>query len=254
MRGAERRRTVRRSAAVALAAALAATGCGGGGKAGDDTVDPHHDADVILDGATVPGPPALGAQIDRMGRPLIAAALIAGFAAPGPATTAIKDAYNQASDPAAWSTTILQPNVTVLSELKANLAAFDILDLGMANVSGAGCRNALRYVGTGNPGPLSYQLAAELFADDQLYVDTSKTACTVFMALEFEVASSGGLIHATCGGRTLTHDVVDTMYSVLAAGTNGVDPFTDFATKLHDSAVAHTDVSENFPFLAPPHP
>lgn len=246
MRAAERP-----TAAMAVVTALAAAGCGG--TKPDDMEDPHHDADVILDGATVPGRPALGAQIDRMGRPLIGTALIAGFAAPGPATTAVKDAYNQASDPAAWVTTIVQPNVTIVSELKANLAVFDVLDLGMGNVSGAGCRNALRYIGTSNPGPASYQLAAEMLADDQLYVDTGKTACTVFLALEFEVAS-GVLVHSTCGGRTLTHDAIDTMYSVLAAGTNGVDPFTDYATKIHDNTVAHTDVSENFPFLAPPHP
>jgi uncharacterized protein DUF4331 len=224
---------------VLLAAALA--GCGGHGSGSDG---PVHDGSEAA-----PPPPALGAQIDRMGRPALSSSLIAVFAAEGAARTAQKDAYNQAPDPATWKTTMLSASTTIERELEVNLAVFDAIDTGMA-VPQAGCGNALSYVRP--PSATSYRDAADLLADDQLYVDTSKTACTVYLALEIEQASAGSSVHYACGGRTLQHDVIDVTYSVLAAGLAGLDQANNFAPKLHDGVAVHPDVKDTFPFLGTP--
>jgi hypothetical protein len=226
---------------VVLAAAL--TGCGHNGARSDGQV---HDGS---EGAGAPPPPALGAQIDRMGRPAVSSWLVAGFAAGGAARTAQKDAYNQATDPATWKTTTLPASVTIERELEANLAVFDAIDTGLAAPQ-AGCGNALSYVLP--PSATSYQNAADMLADDQLYVDTSKTTCTVYLALEIEQASAGSRVHYACGGRMLAHDVIDATYSVLAAGLAGLDQANNFAPKLHDGVAAHTDVKDIFPFLGAP--
>src|SRR5215468_1141092 len=104
------------------ASVIALAGCSGGQS--DNTV--HHDAGN-LDGMPIPAPPVLGAQLDRMGRPLIGTALIGVFA---PDQAGILDAYNQVSDPVAWSMTMLSTGRTILAELEANLAVFDAWDIG----------------------------------------------------------------------------------------------------------------------------
>jgi hypothetical protein len=242
--------TARHLATSALALALAS--CGGGSG------DPIHHDGGNLDGAPIPPPPALGAQLDRMGRPLIGTALIGAFA-PAQDRAAIRDAYNRAPDPAAWATTVVSTGVTIEAEMEANLAVFDAFDIGL-NVAGAGCGNALRYALPPNPpGPMSsYRVAADMFADDELYVDTSITSCPIYLALEFEFATAGPNAepHITCGGRMPSHDVVDMTYSMLAAGRSGFDvPSKSYAPAIHDGVTAHADLKEVvFPFLGPPHP
>ncbi|HEX2692372.1 MAG TPA: hypothetical protein VHN14_37455 [Kofleriaceae bacterium] len=223
---------------VVLAIALA--GCG------DNKLQPglpFHDAGDRDAPSFPPPPPALGAQIDRIGRPAISTTLVAVFAADS-SKAAQKDTYNHAADPATWKTTMLQTNVTIERELEVNLAKFDAIDQ-------AGCGNALKY--SGPPSPTSYRAAADLFADDQLYVDTSKPTCTVYLDLEIELASAGSFIHRTCGGRMLNHDVIDVSYSVLAAGTDGLNQATEFSPKIGDGVIAHKDTKDTFPFLGPPH-
>jgi hypothetical protein len=230
-----------------VVAAAAAAGCGGSSASTD--ASPQHDGGP-LDGAGIPDPPALGAQLDRAGRAGISTLLIGTFAA-DPARTALRAAYNLAPDPAAWRTAMLQTNLSIERELANNLAVFDALDAGMTSVMVPGCGNAIRYAGP--PGPTSYKVAADLFADDQLYVDTAKTTCTQYLALEIEFASLGGTPHSTCGGRTPTHDVVDAMYSLLAAGIDGLDRLNDLTPRITDNVAAHADVKSAFPFLGPPH-
>jgi len=217
---------------------------------GDNKLNPdasvHHDSGNP-DAPSFPAPPTLGAQIDRMGRPAITTALIAVLAS-GPARNAEKDAYNHAPDAAAWRTTMLQNNVTIERELANNLAVFDALDKGLSTPM-AGCQSALKY--TGPPGPMSYVAEADLFADDQLYVDTSKGSCTSYLALELEQASGGSISHTTCGGRTLRHDVIDLTYSLLFSGVFGLDP-RDLTPLFHDGVAAHTNVDDQFPFVGVP--
>lgn len=233
------------------ASAFALTGCGGP----SETV--HHDGGN-LDAAPFPPAPALGTQLDRMGRPLISTALIGVFA-PAQDQAAMRDTYSRASDPATWATTMISTGVTIAAEMEANLAVFDAFDIGDTNVASPGCGNAVRYVPPAlPPGPMSsYRVAAGLFADDELYVDTARTSCPIYLALELELASAGQTVepHVTCGGRTPSHDVVDMTYSMLAAGHSGFDvPSNNYAPKLHDGVAAHTDIKESvFPFLGPPH-
>lgn len=235
---------------LALPAAMTlALGCGDNRPGFDGEI--HHDGGNP-DAAKFPSPPALGAQIDRMGRPLITTALIAAFTPAGATKTAVRDAYNHARDAAAWLATTLRTGVTVEAEIEADLAVWDALDTGLT-LTGAGCGNALHY--NADPGPDSYKFAADVLADDELYIDTSKSACTVYFALELEKVSGGNLPHATCGGRMPSRNVVDATFSMLAAGTAGLDgPANDFAPKIHGSLTAHTDVKDStFPFLGAPH-
>jgi hypothetical protein len=201
------------------------------------------------DVAGMPPPPALGAQIDRAGRPAISTILIAVFSAPAD-QPAQKDAYNQASDPATWKTTMLRTNVTIEAELQMNLAAFDAID---PPPPGMRCGDALAYTKPLNA--ISYRAAADLFADDQLYLDTSRATCNVYLALEIAQTTAGTFIPLECGGRTLTHDAIDVTYSVLASGVaDGLDQASGFSPKIHGSLIAHTDITSTFPFLGPPHP
>ncbi|MBZ5644676.1 MAG: DUF4331 domain-containing protein [Acidobacteriia bacterium] len=235
-----------------LAAGLIAlAGCGGQPEA------VHHDGGS-LDGAPTPPPPALGSQLDRMGRPLIGTALIGVFA-PAADQAAMRDAYNRAPDPAAWATTMVATSVTIEAEMENNLAVFDAFDIEDPNIANGRCGNALRYLSPAvPPGPTSsYRVAADLFADDELYVDTAFTSCPIYLALEMQYATTGSITrgHTTCGGRTPSQDVVDLTYSMLAAGSDGVDPATsDGAPTIHDGVAAHADIKESvFPFLGPPH-
>jgi hypothetical protein len=226
----------------------AALGCGDNRAGFEGEI--HHDGGNP-DAAQFPAPPALGAQLDRMGRPAIVTTLIGTFASDSTKAT-LRDAYNQAGDAAAWIGTTLRPGVTIEAELKTNLATWDAFDTGLS-LTGAGCGNALHYMA--DPGPDSYKFAADVLADDELYVDTSKSVCTVYFALELEKLSGGNLPHGTCGGRMPTRNVMDAMFSMLAAGTAGLDgPGNDFAPKIHGSLTAHSDVKDiTFPFLGAPH-
>jgi hypothetical protein len=229
---------------------IALSGCSGGS---DGTV--HHDAGT-LDGAPIPSPPALGVQLDRMGRPLTGSVLI-GVLAPAQDQAAMRDAYNRAPDPSAWATTMIATNLTVETEIETNLAVFDAWDIGLS-LAGSGCGNALRYNAPATPpGPTSsYSSAGDLFADDEIFVDTARTSCPIYLALEFERASGGKAPHTTCGGRMLSHDVVDMTYSVLAGGLDALEvASSNYAPKIHDGVAAHADIKETvFPFLGPPHP
>ncbi|HWS25509.1 MAG TPA: DUF4331 family protein [Xanthomonadales bacterium] len=112
-------------------------------------------------------------QVDRNGRPGINTVTINVLPNTG---TALKDAYNRASNPATWAT-LFQ------AEMQANLAALDTLD----GVVG----NAL----------LPPATLASVLVDDRLIIDTSKPNCDAYLAVELGLQS--------CGGRTLARDVID---------------------------------------------
>jgi hypothetical protein len=239
-----------------IAALLVALAACGGGKANNADVDAGPAGDGgNPDAAGMPMPPALGAQLDRMGRPGVAELLVAPF---GGADAADRQAaYRQAADPAAWKTTQLATNVTVESEFKTNLGPLDAIDNGfVANqTTFPGCGNALFYLPPVTA--TSYLGLADVLADDQLYLDTSKPTCAVYLALEIEQASTLTILHTTCGGRTLRYDALDVLVSVLAAGLAGVQSRGEaipFAPRLNSKLAAHTDVSDSFPFLGAPNP
>lgn len=211
---------------------------------------------------TAPPPPVIGAQIDRMGRPAINTALNAVLAPVAADATAQKDAYNAASNPATWATTVLRETTTVQAEFQANLAVFDVLDQGMTNVPNAGCGNQLLFNGTaaggGAPAATSYATLAGILADDRLYVDTSKKTCSRYLSLELDVATGGTVAHTDCGGRALSYDVIDFTYSVLVGGVHAFTTDMNRNPLITDGGGAtrvinHSDSSDSsFPFLGPP--
>ncbi len=247
---------------VSLSTAAGLLACGDDIKPATDAPK-GPDAFVPQDAPPTPAAPTLGAAIDRMGRPTVNTALNA-LLDDDPVKTAKKDAYNRAIDPATWTGTTLNPAgtdmvpyspnpKTVRSEFAKQLAIFDSLDQGSgiptSNAGpGGGCGNQALFSAT-----TGYLTLATVLSDDQLYVDTAKMTCNFYLSLEVEVATAGGVAHTQCGGRTLTHDVVDTSYSLLAAGLGGFDGANMFASRIHDNAEPHTDVNnDTFPFLGAP--
>lgn len=210
---------------LSLAACLLfACGDDDGGSNPDGSTPPA-DADTTPDASETPAKPALGSQLDRMGRPAINTALTATFepaATEGPK----EDAYNSDSNPSSWS--------QYAAEFQEQLAIYDGLDRTCGNQLGADLDPNDRYAAL-----------AGLLADDLLYVNTASGTCTTYLAVEADAL--GILGNDDCGGRVMSYDVIDTSYSVLALGAftgvgDGID--TDDAT--HDP--------DTFPFLAPPTP
>jgi hypothetical protein len=175
---------------------------------------------------TTPGPPALGVQIDRIGRAGVNTALVDPFNLDAPSKGANQDAYNASATPSQWA-----PSFS--GRIATNLAILDSLD--------AVCGNQL----LAGPAPVAgrYGTLATVLADDQLYVNTGSGTCTTYLAVE---ANAVGIANNDCGGRTPLYDTIDRTYSVLATGAlSGV---TDGVPLDADGAASTTD----FPFLLPP--
>jgi hypothetical protein len=169
-------------------------------------------------------PPTLGAQIDRMGRPAIGTALMETFNGDDDAKGMAKDEYN-AAGPDDWA--------DFEEPFQDSLGILDALD--------ATCGNQL-LADTG-AGDEQYAPLAALLADDQLYVNTDKGECGAYLGVEAEF--KGLVPDGTCGGRTPAYDVIETSYSVLAAGVlSGVDDGITEDDAEHDP--------DTFPFLAEP--
>jgi hypothetical protein len=245
----------------AATTALVATACG------DDKKQP--DAPVSIDSPPIdarnaPPQPHLGTQIDRMGRPAINTALNHAFDTNATTRTAAKDTYNADPSPSNWPT-------MYTPDFAKSLAVLDSLDKGLlptTTTTGNACGNQVLYnnmpggqVGTPvkcfNAGTYqatcSYNTLAGLLADDQLYLDTTKTRCKAYLAVEFKAISPANP-QQDCGGRAPDNDVMDTSYSVLAAGILGFDLTADPPTpKFGDTVPAHTDYATDFPFFGAPH-
>lgn len=229
---------------TALTLLLAFTGCGDDDgptppvDSGTDTgmTMPDSGPDPDPDGGTDAGPvepmplgadnpPALGAQIDRMGRPAINTALNNPFNGDATARNAAKDAYNSDDDPSTWA-------ATWSDDFQTSLAILDSLDTVCGNQLGADGVEGDRYA-----------FLAGVLADDQLYVNTASGTCGTYLGYEaevLEIVEAGG-----CGGRTPNDDVIERSYSVLAAGIlEGVDDTIEADDAEHDPNV--------FPFLAAP--
>jgi hypothetical protein len=205
---------------LALVAALgAASACG------DD-----NNGDMDMSVATTPTKPTLGAQIDRMGRPGVNTALTNPFdTVMGSTVDGVKEAYNEESNDAMWGTKFA-------GYIAGNLAILDGLDTVCGNQFGAAAAGG---DGGGNP----YTLMGGALADDQVYVDTGKSTCGQYLAVEINAVAMAGL--NDCGGRTPTMDTIDTTYSALAAGV---------LTGVGDGITQPTPApnSTTFPFLGAP--
>ncbi len=242
------------SALVALGVmSVAGYGCGD-----DDTASPTKDSGTVItpegggseggpgtdSGPNNPAPPALGAQIDRLGRPAINTALTGTFD-PNPTTRgAKKDAYNQDNAQAGW-------NPKYIPEQAANLAVFDSLDTKCGNQFLAQDAGA-----AGGPNTKVYGALAGITADDRLWLNTAATSCATYLAVEANFAATHGLIPPSlanndCGGRSLGFDVIDITYSIVATGGIGTP---GAATTVTDGVSADPvkTAATAFPYLAPP--
>jgi hypothetical protein len=200
-------------------------------------------------------------QIERMGRPAVSTALV-GLRDPSDVATMKKDAYNVADNPNMWSAALIASGRSIRAEIAGNLGLLDVLDKGNPTIPGTGmnapgCRNQMLFngnpTGGGIAGPNSYNTLAGFFADDMLYVDTTKTTCNRYFALELEVGTAGAVIHTECGGRAPKHDVIDVSYSLLIAGLPGLTPQPNLLPRLGDGVTAHADITDTFPYFGPPH-
>ncbi len=179
--------------------------------------------------ASTPSKPALGARVERIGRPLTGNGLI-GLLAPAEVSNARKETYNAAARKD-W--------LQFADDIRSALALYDGFDGTCGNQWIAG-RGAERY-----------RALAEMLADDRLWVNSKSAVCKQFLAVELaeradvlETAISGSAA-GDCGGRTPNHDAPDVFRSLLAGGlTAGVS-----------DGVArddHEHSTSEFPFLSPP--
>jgi Domain of unknown function (DUF4331) len=217
-----------------LLTSSALVACGGDD---DDTGDQADDGDGGDDGGDDgddggdDGPdgganemPALGAQIERMGRPAINTAINAAFEPDSDTRNQQKDAYNQDDDVANWP-------ATYSGEFQEQLSALDSLD--------GTCGNQ---IAAGDPGPGRHATLAGALADDQLYVNSASGTCTTYLGVE---ANALGIPNEDCGGRVTSYDVIDVSYSVLATGA-----LSGVSDNINDDD-AEPDPN-TFPFLAAP--
>lgn len=214
------------SIAFVLILSAAVMGCG----SDDKNIAPDADPNVV------PPMPALSAtQGDRMGRPAIATALQATFEPDQATRYAAKDAYNANASLDDWQSYVGAPPAA-----EGNYATGFIGSLAILDALNANCGDQLG--ADLDPDLPRYGALAGLLADDRLYVNSDSGDCTVsYLAVEADAL--GISPNDDCGGRTLSVDIADRSYSVLAAGalagvTDGV-------------AANDVELSPNFPYFAP---
>jgi hypothetical protein len=203
-----------RSLACSIAAATAAaslTGCGGRAEAAQHVIKER---------------PALGVQIERVGRPLTGNALL-GPLAPDSVSNARKEAYNRAA-PADWS--------RFTADIARNLALYDAFDRSRGNQWLADPRAE---------GTTRYRALAKLLADDRLWINANAATCARFLAVELTALAGPPVPNNDCGGRTPNYDAVDVFRSLLMNGTStGLEDGVARDDRLHSVT--------RFPFLAAP--
>jgi hypothetical protein len=184
-------------------------------------------------GPTLPAPPALGTQIDRMGRPAINTALNHAF---DPACTATscppKDQYNANSSVSSWTS-------SYVPQFEQNLAVYDGLDTE--------CGNQTAYGALGNPG---YGTLATVLAVDMLWLDTANSSCQQYLAVELGAL---GLSNSDCGGRTLTENTIDFTYNAVAGTLTPASLPSNPGPVTNGITGPSSPPSTTFPYLASPH-
>ena len=232
----KRNRTLLSFCSAVLAATLTAFGCGDDDNGGTPTTgadggtDGANGADTGAgdtgNGTGNPAPPAIGAQIDRFGRPAINTATLQTFT-PNATREAAQDAYNADGNTGGW---VAAHGATIA----ASLGVLDSLDTNCGNQAFA----------DPDAGANRYGTLGSVLADDRMWLDTSQTACTQYLGVELKATGVAPAL-ADCGGRRLAYDVVDVTYSAVAIGTvAGVTDGIDKVAEKTDGTV--------FPYLAAP--
>ena len=215
-------------AALALGSfAMMAVACGdhtGSGGRATTSSTTTTGTDTTGTGGGMPMVPALGTQIDRMGRPAINTATIMTFAGDderGPA----QNEYNSNPAPTDWAT-------DYVATIAGSLGVLDSLD--------ATCGNQLTCADTAAG---CYDTNATVLSNDYLIVKGNATqGCNTYLAVE---ANFLGVTNDDCGGRVPKYDVIETSYSALAGV--GLAGFDDTI-----AVPPHAQI-EQFPYLGTPH-
>ncbi len=158
----------------------------------------------------IPGKPLADAvQYDRVGRPLVTLMLVNPFGLAKDKNYAdeYKDIYNSAVPMRGWTPYSNQPYI------QSSLGIWDSLDVTCGNQVGADTQVT----------QTRYQKLGDQFADDRLWVDTTKTSCKTFMAVEQKFLDP--TTPDDCGGRPLLEvpagspvkpfDAIDQTYNIL---------------------------------------
>ena len=203
--------------------------------AADSGVETGAETGTQTSDAGIPAVPALGTQIDRMGRAAVNTALnnefgsVGGNAAMMASAGMAKDRYNFDRNPSDWPT-------NWVPTIEQSLAVFDGLD-GV-------CGNQLAFGALGNPG---YATLATVLANDTIWLNTASATCTTYLAVE---ANALGVTNTDCGGRGLLYNTIDVTFNALAGTlsfTNPPGPVTNGIT------MPTSPPSTTFPFLAAAH-
>ena len=190
---------------VMLLAGLSSGGCDKTGLNFEPVAFEVFDLGGVDSGTTfIPGRPlADSIQYDRVGRPLVSTMLVNpfGLAKDVKYPDETKDIYNAAIPMKGWTPYSNQPYI------QSNLNVWDSLDATCDNQSGTDATiSQTRYAKLG-----------DLLTDDRLWVDTSKSACVKYMAVELKFLNVPTV--DDCGGRSPAIDAVDQTYTLLVGGT-----------------------------------
>jgi hypothetical protein len=153
-----------------------------------------------------PPPPALGEQIDRMGRPGVTTALIDPINI-NDEKSQLQNQYNADTDSDQWV-------FAYRDRIRSQMALYDGLDGVCGN-------SLLRSGGTSYNVPERYNNLSILFAYDALFLDTGKGNCGgpfSYLAVERGVVGFPASAVNDCGGRPPTVDVIDPTYTALIRG------------------------------------
>ncbi len=190
---------------------------GGSGGSGGTT------GDGGSGGVADPSAPTLGAQIDRMGRPAINTALNDTLGKSEADKNTAHDAWNGEADTSNWS--------GFGGAVSASLGFLDSLDTVCGNQA-ASCMDTTAGC---------YATLGTVLANDVLVLNTAGTDPAGYLGAELEFIGASAE-NVAKGGRTLSGDVVNSTYGVVA----GLDPpsFSD-GVDAPDKAP-----SADWPFLA----
>lgn len=179
------------------------------------------------------GPPVLGDQVDRMGRPAINTALNNTFADDATRAEA-EDAWNQNDNPGQW-----------VEAFSADVAAATAIYDGANTLCDDNTITSCQDPTVENE--VCYETISQVLADDRLWMNTTFNSNTLYLGVEAEALGILPAGTADVGGRRPIDDVIDRSYSVLALGA-----VTGLDDNIPVKAATQAAYEAGFPYLAEP--